>query len=134
MRRTSSPTLNALGELEDSRNVQMWALFVGTTSGQSITDFADTVAAENSLGGNDALLVVAVEDRRDSMWVGDLLDEVSDNEIDTILADEVEPRLADGNWGAAIAAAADGLDNAMGASTEPEPDPGDGPAPQPAPS
>src|SRR5688500_13347277 len=48
--------LDAIGALEDARNVQLWALFVGTTSGQSITDFADTVAAENSLGGNDALL------------------------------------------------------------------------------
>src|SRR5687768_18594715 len=41
--------LDAIGELEDSRNVQMWALFVGTTSGQPITDFADAVAAENGL-------------------------------------------------------------------------------------
>ncbi len=124
--------LDAIGELEDSRNVQMWALFVGTTSGQPITDFADAVAAENGLGGNDALLVVAVEDRRDSLWVGDLLDDVTDEEIDRIIANEIEPRLADGNWGAAIAAAAGGLDEALGGTTQP--DPGEEPAPQPAPS
>src|SRR5687768_1906011 len=123
--------LDAIGELEDSRNVQMWALFVGTTGGQSITDFADAVAAENSLGGNDALLVVAVEDRRDSLWVGDLLDDVTDEEIDRIIADQIEPRLADGNWGAAIAAAAGGIDDALGGTMGP--DPGEEPAPQPAP-
>src|SRR3990170_1138411 len=113
--------LDAIGQLEEARNVQMWALFVGTTSGQPITEFADAVAAENGLGGNDALLVVAIEDRRDAMWVGDLLDEISDDEIDTIIAEEVEPRLADGNWGAAVAAAADGLDAAAGGTTQPDP-------------
>src|SRR3990170_2010716 len=113
--------LEAIEALETSRNIQLWALFVGTSSGQPITEFADAVAAENGLGGNDALLVVAVEDRRDAMWVGDLLDEISDDEIDTIIAEEIEPRLADGNWGAAVAAAADGLDAAAGGTTQPDP-------------
>lgn len=90
-----------IGTLEDAENVQLWVLFVDSTGGQPITEFADAVAAENGLGGNDALLAVAVDDRRDAMWVGDLLDEASDEEIDRILADDVEPRLADGDWVAA---------------------------------
>ncbi|HEX2843702.1 MAG TPA: TPM domain-containing protein, partial [Candidatus Limnocylindria bacterium] len=110
--------LDAIGALEDSRNVQLWALFVSTTGGTTITDFADAAAAENSLGGNDALLVVAVDDRRDALWVGDLLDDVSDEEIDRIIAERVEPNLADGEWGAAIAAAASGLDEAIGGTAE----------------
>ena len=114
--------LDAIQALDDARNVQLWALFVTTTDGTSITDFADAVAAENSLGGNDALLVVAIEDRRDALWVGDLLDDVSDEQIDRLLADGVEPNLADGAWGAAIAAAAGGLDDAL-SRVEPEPDP-----------
>ena len=119
--------LDAIQELDDERNVQLWALFVGTTGGASITDFADAVAAENSLGGNDALLVVAIDDRRDALWVGDLLDDVSDEEIDIILADGVEPNLADRAWGAAIAAAANGLDAALApVQPEPTPDPDDG--------
>ena len=119
--------LDAIQELDDERNVQLWALFVGTTGGASITDFADAVAAENALGGNDALLVVAIDDRRDALWVGDLLDDVSDEEIDHILADGVEPNLADRAWGAAIAAAANGLDAALApVQPEPTPDPDDG--------
>jgi len=114
--------LDAIEALDEARNVQLWALFVDTTEGASITDFADAVAGENSLGGNDALLVVAIDDRRDALWVGDLLDDVTDTEIDRILADGVEPNLADGAWGAAIAAAADGLDAAL-APVEPEPEP-----------
>ncbi|HSO02094.1 MAG TPA: TPM domain-containing protein, partial [Gaiellaceae bacterium] len=126
--------LDAIEALDDGRNVQLWALFVTTTGGTSITDFADAVAVENSLGGNDALLVVAIDDRRDALWVGDLLDDVSDAEIDGILADGVEPNLADGAWGAAIAAAADGLDGALAPvdpEPEPTPDPDDGVAPPP---
>ena len=125
--------LDAIQALDDERNVQLWALFVGTTGGTSITDFADAVAAENSLGGNDALLVVAIDDRRDALWVGDLLDDVSDTEVDRILADGVEPNLADSAWGAAIAAAADGLDAALSpVEPEPTPDPDDGgAAPEP---
>jgi uncharacterized membrane protein YgcG len=124
--------LEAIGDLEDEENVQLWALFVDTTGGQPITDFADAVAAENSLGGNDALLVVAIDDRRDGIWVGDLLDEVSNDELDAILANDVEPRLADGDWGAAVAGAASGLAEALGTSAPPEPEPEPEPAPRPA--
>jgi uncharacterized membrane protein YgcG len=123
---------DAIGGLEADANVQLWALFVGTTGGDAITDFADAVAAENGLGGNDALLVVAVEDRRDALWVGDLLDDATNDEIDRILAERVEPRLADSDWGAAIAGAADGLAEAVSsepAPAEPEPDPGSVPDP-----
>lgn len=127
--------LEAITALDESRNVQLWALFVGTTNGQAVADYATQVAAENGLGGNDALFVVAVDDRRDSLWVGDLLDEVSNDEIDSLLANEAEPRLADGNWGAAIAAIADGLDGALadgGEEPEPqEPEPGTGGPSQP---
>ena len=117
-------------DLEDESNVQLWALFVDSTGGQPVTDFADAVAAENALGGNDALLVVAVEDRRDALWVGDLLDDASDEDLDRILAEQVEPSLADGDWGAAVAGAASGLAGAVDPGTQPEP--GE-PAPEPEP-
>ena len=130
-----SEALDAISALDESRNVQLWALFVGSTDGQPVAEYATQVAADNGLGGNDALFVVAVEDRRDSLWVGDLLDEVSNEEIDALLAGEAEPRLADGNWGAAIAAVADGLDTALAdAGEQPpaeEPEPGTGGPSQP---
>lgn len=119
---------DAIESLEAEANVQLWALFVSTTGGQPITDYADAVAAENGLGGNDALLVVAIDDRRDALWVGDLLDEASSEEIDTILAEDVEPQLAAGEWGAAIAGAATGLASALDADTEPD-SPGGGASP-----
>jgi uncharacterized membrane protein YgcG len=123
--------LSAIEALDAAQNVQLWALFVGTTGGQPAPEFATDVAAENGLGGNDALLVVAVDDRRDALWVGDLLGDLSDAEIDDILANGVEPLLADGNWGAAIAAAADGIDAALGGGAEPEEPEPEEPDPEP---
>lgn len=103
-------------------DVSLWALFVRTTDGMPAPDYAAEVAALNGLGGNDAVLVVAIDDRRYAMWVGPLLDEVSDEEIDIILAEGVEPQLAAGEWGSAVAAAAEGLVEALGvAPQEPEP-------------
>ena len=105
---------SAITTLEDEDNVQLWVLYVDTTGGQEVTDFADGVAADNGLGGNDALLVVAIDDRRDALWIGDLLTQVSDQELDLILADQVEPQLRDSEWGAAVAGAAEGLSSALG--------------------
>ncbi|HEY7465051.1 MAG TPA: TPM domain-containing protein, partial [Candidatus Limnocylindria bacterium] len=121
-----------IDRLEDQANAQLWALFVDSTGGQEVTDYADTVAAENSLGGNDALLVVAIDDRRDAIWVGDLLTGASDQELDQILAERVEPQLGDGEWGAAVAGAADGLAVAL-TDDEPTspPGPGEGETPPP---
>jgi hypothetical protein len=104
----------AVQRLESDAGVQLFAAFVRSTDGMPVSDYATDVAALNGLGGNDALLVVAVDDRRDSLWLGDLLDEVSDEEIDRILAERVEPRLGEGAWGAAVAGAADGLGEAIG--------------------
>ena len=50
-------------------------------------------------------VLVALEDRTDAIWVAEGLDAITDAEIDAIIADELEPRLRDGDFtGAAIAA------------------------------
>jgi hypothetical protein len=103
---------DGIRRLDDANNIQLWALFVDTTEGVAAPEYATGVAAANSLGGNDALLVIAVDDRRDAIWVGPLLDSVTDDELDTILANAVEPRLRDGAWGRAVADGAAALGRA----------------------
>ncbi|MDQ2689725.1 MAG: TPM domain-containing protein, partial [Chloroflexota bacterium] len=44
-----SEALDAIERLDDGQNVQLWALFVGTTSGEPIADYATRIAAENGL-------------------------------------------------------------------------------------
>jgi uncharacterized membrane protein YgcG len=110
-------------------DVSLWALFVRSTDGIPAPDYAEEVAALNGLGGNDAVLVVATEDRRYALWVGPLLGEVGDDEIDVILAEGVEPQLAAGEWGLAVVAAANGLVEVVDGTPAHEPDqPDDGAA------
>jgi uncharacterized membrane protein YgcG len=98
---------DALQQLRDEHDVQLFVAFVNTTGDATVTDFARSTAEMSSLGGNDALLLVAVEDRSDALWVGDSLDSITDAEIDAILTGAVEPKLASGDFaGAMIAGAA----------------------------
>ncbi len=103
---------DGIRRLDADRNIQLWALLVDTTEGVAAPDYANEVAKANGLGGNDALLVVAVNDRRDAIWVGPLLDSVTDGELDAILADSVEPRLRESAWGQAVADGAAALGQA----------------------
>src|SRR3712207_4790710 len=52
-----------------AEDVSLWAVWVSTTDGLPAPDYATELAAINGLGGNDAVLVVAIEDRRYGMWV-----------------------------------------------------------------
>ncbi len=101
----------ALEQLRSDASVQLFAAYIDTTGGQDVNAFTEATAVASSLGGNDALIVVAIEDRSYSMWVGPSLDEITDDEIDAILTDALEPGLADGEFAAAMvsAAAATGL-------------------------
>lgn len=122
---------DGIEQLEADEGIQLFALFVDTTEELTASEYADLAAAENGLGGNDALLVVAVEVRRDAIWVGDLLTDATDAELDAILADAVEPRLAREEWGDAVAAGAEGLGEALADEAPPEAPPEEPTEPQP---
>lgn len=97
----------ALQELFDKTGVQLYVLFVPTTSGMDIGEYAAAVGAEN-LGDRDALLVVALDDRTDNITVGSgLRSEVSQVDLDRVRTQVLERGLAAGdNGGAVIATAA----------------------------
>ena len=105
--------------LED-HGVQAWVLFVDSTDGQPAPEYASETARINSLGADDALVLVALEDRTDAIWVAEGLDEISDDEIDAIIADELEPRLRDGDFSAAAIAAVEGLGAANDTAAAPD--------------
>jgi uncharacterized protein HemX len=104
----------ALAELRQNRNVQLFVLFVDTTGGQTVTEYADAAARRSSLGGNDALLVVALGDRSDALWRGaQLRDSLTDRDLEAILSNRVEPLLAQGDFPGAVVAATTGLADAV---------------------
>jgi uncharacterized membrane protein YgcG len=102
---------DALEQLRDERDVQLFVAFVDTTDTETVTEFTRATAEANSLGGNDALLLVDLGTRADALWVGPSLDAVTDDEIDGILA-VAEDFLADGDFAGAMVAAAEALGEA----------------------
>jgi uncharacterized membrane protein YgcG/predicted nucleic acid-binding Zn-ribbon protein len=112
------------GELDartQATGVQLWALFVEETD-LDAARYAEDVAAANGLGSNDALLVVGMSDRTDGIWVDEsLAEEITDDEIDDVLSQQVEPLLSDGDFPGAVLAAADGLAQAADAAVAPVP-------------
>lgn len=115
---------SALGALLADHHVQLFVLFVGTTGELSSTEFADETAKLNSLGADDALLVVAIDDHTDAIWVSDALD-VSDADLNDVISGQLEPALRDGDFAGAVIATAEGL----GSAADPAVVPTDGPKP-----
>ena len=104
----------AIVDLRSAQAIDLWVLFTDTTGSLSVTDYAAEVADRNSLGTNDVLMVVAMDDRTDALWLSDGLDEISDSEVDTIISNQIEPRLADGDFVGSVEGAAGGLATAAG--------------------
>jgi uncharacterized membrane protein YgcG len=120
-----------LETLLKEHGVQLFVLFVDTTDGMPSTDFVDETARINSLGADDALLLVAVDDRTDAIWVSDALP-ITDAEISDVIAGTLEPRLRDSDFGGAVIDTA----AALGVAAEPDPEPkptipGGGPVEEP---
>jgi len=125
---------DALDDVLTRDNVQLFVLFVDSTDELVATDFADETAKINSLGVNDALLVVAIDDRRDAIWISDgLARTISDEELDDIIGVTLEPRLADGDFVGAVVATARALGDAAAtaiptAAPTAAPEPTEGPS------
>jgi uncharacterized membrane protein YgcG len=119
----------SLDDLLRDHDVQLFVLFVDTTEDLTVTQFADETARVNSLGANDALLVVAVTDRTDAIWASDGLPDLTDQELDAIIADAVEPALRSGDFAGAAIAGARALGEAAGATPIATPGPSAKPTP-----
>jgi uncharacterized membrane protein YgcG len=103
-----------LGEVRRDSGVQVFAAYIDTSGADDINTWATDTAAASSLGGNDALIVVALDDRAYSMWVGPSLDTITDDEIDSILVDQLEPGLVAGDFLGAMEDAAVATGRAAG--------------------
>lgn len=75
-------------QLFDATGAQLYVLFVKTTSGEAVSQFAVEVGVQNNLGARDVLMVVARDDRTAWLQMGSALrDQVSQNAVDTIVTD-----------------------------------------------
>jgi uncharacterized membrane protein YgcG len=113
---------DAIDRTLDADGVQVFVLFVETTGDRSVAEYAFETAAANSLGVDDALLLVAVEDRTDYIWLSDGLGAITDDELDAIITGTLEPRLRDGDEAGAAIATVEALGQAA-SSAAPTPGP-----------
>jgi uncharacterized membrane protein YgcG len=101
---------SALQKLFDRTGVQLYVLFVHTTGGTDISDYARQVGAQ--LGARDALLVVAVDDHTDNLSVGSgLSSQISQIKLDIVRNNVLEPLLSSGDFGEAVIATASALNS-----------------------
>jgi len=107
---------SAIDELESSEGVQLYVVFVDSFDGQDGQAWADDTAELSQLGRDEVVFAVAVQDRA----YGYSVDEgfrLDADAMDGLVADDVEPRLADDDWSGAVVALADGLGGGGGGST-----------------
>lgn len=103
----------ALDALLRDHDVQLFVDVVDTTGSLTATEFADQTASASSLGGNDAVLVVALTDRSHAIWIADALSpRLTDAELNAVLSDTLEPKLRGGDYPAALVATAGALGTA----------------------
>ncbi|WP_084759469.1 TPM domain-containing protein [Nocardia mangyaensis] len=102
----------AVDALYRDHQVKLWVNYVRDFDGMAPRDWAARTADLSGFSDRDLLLVVAVEDR--GYWLhGELPTEVSEAELDSLLAREVEPALRDEQWAQAGVETAEGLGAAI---------------------
>ena len=120
-----SRVIRALDELYDDAGIQLFVVYVSTFTGaDSAVDWADRTAILNSLGSDDLLLAVAVDDRQYALSVDQAfpLSDADLNEVESA----IESELRDDAWADAAIAGAEAIATAAnGGSTPVDPaDPG----------
>lgn len=108
----------AIAKTLDEHGVQVFVLFVGSTGDLTAGDYAAQTAARSSLGGDDALLLVAIDDRSDYIWVSDGL-AITDAELDDVITGTLEPGLQSGEYATAAIDTVEALGQAQDTVTAP---------------
>jgi hypothetical protein len=96
----------ALAELQSEDGVQLFVVTVDTFGDLTAGEWLQQTAGLSDLGGSDALLAIAVEDRNYTFALPTNAD-VSPSEADELAGQAVEPEFGSDNWEAGVVAFAD---------------------------
>lgn len=99
---------DAVDQLQADEAEQLFIVYVDSFDGLDPQQWALDTAVASGLGGNDVLFAVAVEDRRYGFSVEEGY-RLSDDELQDLIASDVEPELGEDDWAGAAVALADGL-------------------------
>lgn len=118
---------DALTNLLDRENVELWVVFVSTTDGTTAQDLAQETYQSNGLGGNDMVLLVAVSDQSYGWWeetragssdIGAATG-LPGETIDTLCSDNLDPAFQQGDYSGGVVNFADALGQAVAAASKP---------------
>lgn len=99
---------DAIESLSEATEVDLFVVYVDSFDGQTAPDWAFQTAVTSSLGTNDVLLAVAVEDRAYAISSDDA-GVTSQAQLQQIMSSGAERHLSQDNWAEAAVAFADGM-------------------------
>jgi len=103
----------ALDRLQEEDQVQLFVAYVESFDSLAPQEWADQTAQLSGLGLQDALLAVATGDRAYAYSVDEDFP-LSNEQLNDIMLNDVEPDLSDNDWAGAAIAAADGIREDIG--------------------
>jgi uncharacterized membrane protein YgcG len=98
---------NAVNQLYNARHIRLWVIYVDTFSGQDAVNWTQLTRRLSDIGGQDAILAVATQDRAYAFLPPTTAPGGFD--VSTLRTNEIEPKLHQSDWAGAAIAAANGL-------------------------
>jgi len=102
-----SDVQQAVDKLYNDRHIRLWVVYVDTFSGQDAVNWTQQTRRLSDIGGQDAILAVATQDRAYAFLPPTTAPGGVD--VSTLRSNEIEPKLRQSDWGGAAIAAANGL-------------------------
>ena len=101
---------NAVNQLYNDRHIRLWVVYVDTFSGQDSVSWTEQTRRLSDIGGQDAILAVATQDRAYAFLPPTTAPGGFD--VSTLRTNEIEPKLRQSDWAGAAIVAANGLNPA----------------------
>jgi uncharacterized membrane protein YgcG len=106
----------AIDKLYADRHIRLWVVYVDNFADQSAVNWAQGTIRASDLGSYDVLLAVSTTGRAYAFLVPSGVKGVSENQVENLRHNQIEPALRDANWSGAAVAAANGLNTTPSSS------------------
>jgi uncharacterized membrane protein YgcG len=103
-----SDVQQAVDKLYNDRHIRLWVVYADTFSGQDAVSWTEQTRRLSDIGGQDAILAVATQDRGYAFLPPTSVPGGFD--VTSLRVNEIEPKLRQSDWAGAAIAAATGLD------------------------
>ena len=103
----SSDVQQAVDKLYNDRRIRLWVVYVDSFSGQDAVSWTEQTRRLSDIGGQDAILAVATQDRAYAFLPPTTAPGGFD--VTSLRTNDIEPKLRQSDWAGAAVAAAEGL-------------------------